>query len=148
MEIRRCGSHEAPEVAELWLRARRAAVPVIPAPVHTDDEVRAWFADAVVPVCEVWAAHDGGAVVGLLVLEGEELDQLYVDPVRQGEGIGGRLLATAKERRPGGLSLWTFAANETARRFYERHGFAVIGATDGDNEEGAPDVRYAWRPAG
>lgn len=31
-----------------------------------------------------------------------------------------------------------------ARRFYERHGFVVVDATEGDNEEGAPDVCYQW----
>jgi hypothetical protein len=46
--------------------------------------------------------------------------------------------------RPGGLKLWTFEANLRARRFYERHGFVPTGATSGDNEEGAPDLRYEW----
>ena len=30
--------------------------------------------------------------------------------------------------------------------FYRRHGFEVVGRTDGDNEEGAPDLRMEWRP--
>jgi hypothetical protein len=54
------------------------------------------------------------------------------------------LLDLAKERRPGGLDLWTFQANAGARRSYERHGFAATSTTDGDNEEAAPDVRYHW----
>ncbi|MFI0989809.1 GNAT family N-acetyltransferase [Streptomyces exfoliatus] len=32
-----------------------------------------------------------GAVVGLLVLDGDELDQLHVDPPWRGHGIGDRL---------------------------------------------------------
>jgi hypothetical protein len=60
--------------------------------------------------------------------------------------IGSSLIAVAKRQRPGGLKLWTFEANSRARRFYERHGFVVTGGTDGGNEEGAPDVRYEWRP--
>jgi GNAT superfamily N-acetyltransferase len=63
-----------------------------------------------------------------------------------GRGIGARLLDLAKVLRPDRLELWTFAANIGARRFYERHGFLAVDATDGDNEEGAPDVRYEWRP--
>jgi hypothetical protein len=32
-----------------------------------------------------------------------------------------------------------------ARRFYERHGFTAIAFDGGSgNEEGCPDVRYAW----
>lgn len=50
----------------------------------------------------------------------------------------------AKREFPEGLDRWTFAANAGARRFYERHGFVAIAVTDGDNEEGAPDVRYHW----
>jgi GNAT superfamily N-acetyltransferase len=54
----------------------------------------------------------------------------------------------AKEQRPAGLELWTFQVNESARRFYERHGFTEVEHTDGaGNEEREPDVRYAWRPS-
>ena len=121
-------------------------MPAIPAPVHTDDEVRDHFCDVVLPTKEVWVADRGGAVVALLVLEDEWIDQLYVDPDFIGDGLGSSLIAVAKAERPGGLKLWTFAANTRARRFYERHGFVATGTTDGDNEEGAPDVRYEWRP--
>ena len=46
------------------------------------------------------------------------------------------------------LKLWTFEANVGARRFYESHGFVATRRTAGDNEEGAPDVCYEWRPPG
>jgi RimJ/RimL family protein N-acetyltransferase len=40
------------------------------------------------------------------------------------------------------LRLYTFARNEGARRFYERHGFAPVAFGDGSaNQEGEPDVR-------
>ena len=65
-----------------------------------------------------------------------------------GPGLGTRLLDRAKAERPDGLDLWTFQANTGARRFYERHGFVEVARTDGDNEEGAPDVRLAWRSDG
>src|SRR5207249_4460371 len=131
-------------IAEIWLRSRSASVPDIPRPVHTDEEVRAWFAQVVCPTKEVWVAEVDGDIAGLLVLEDEWIDQLYVDPDHTGKGIGAQLLVVAKEQRPVGLKLWTFRANAGARRFYERHGFVVTGATGGDNEEGAPDVRYEW----
>ena len=59
-------------------------------------------------------------------------------------GLGSRLVELARQRRPDGLALWVFASNTGAVRFYERHGFAVVGGTDGDNEEGAPDLRMVW----
>lgn len=86
-------------------------------------------------------------VVGVLVLDGSELDQLYLAPEYRGRGLGDRFMALAKERRPGGLSLWCFQVNGLARRFYERHGFVEVERTDGaHNEEREPDVRYRWMP--
>ena len=143
---RRATTEEAGQVAELWLRSRRAAVPAIPAPVHSDEEVRAHFA-LVIAGCEVWVLDGAeGAVVALLVLRPGWVDQLYVDPARTGQGLGSALLDLAKSRAGGALDLWTFERNVGARRFYERHGFAEVATTAGDNEEGAPDVRYRWTP--
>lgn len=145
MAIRRGQAFDVGAAAEVWLRARRAAVPVIPAPVHGDDDVRRWFSEHVFARCEVWFAEEDGRVVGLLVLESDCVDQLYVEPSETGRGIGSALLDVAKRERPAGLKLWTFQANEGARRFYERHGFVAVERTDGSgNEEGAPDVLYAW----
>lgn len=147
MRVRRARAEEAGEIAGLWLRSRAASVPEIPPPVHTEDEVRMWFEHVVLPNREVWVAEDGEAVVGVLVLEDAWIDQLYVEPGHTGRGIGGRLMVVAKRQRPSGLRLWTFEANDRAQRFYERHGFVATGSTAGDNEEGAPDVRYEWSPS-
>ena len=62
-------------------------MPAIPAPVHTEDEVRAYFCEVVLPTKEVWVAEKGGAVVALLVLGDEWIDQLYVDPEFVGDGL-------------------------------------------------------------
>jgi GNAT superfamily N-acetyltransferase len=147
MQVRRARPDEADEIAGVWLRSRAASVPGIPPPVHTDAEVRGWFQEVVFATREVWVAYDRGAVVGLLVLEDEWIDQLYVEPDRTGRGIGGQLIDVAKRQRPSALKLWTFEANVGARRFYERHGFVATDSTAGDNEEGAPDVRYEWSPS-
>ncbi|MFI5618054.1 GNAT family N-acetyltransferase [Streptomyces sp. NPDC051567] len=86
-------------------------------------------------------------VVGLLVLDDEELEQLYLDPSWRGRGVGDRFVEVAKRERPAGLGLWTFQVNAPAQRFYERHGFLAVERTDGRrNEEREPDVRYVWRP--
>ncbi len=116
--------------------------------MHSDGEVRAWFSEVVLPNREVWVADDSGAIVGILVLEHEWIDQLYVDPDRTGGGIGGQLLDVAKQQRAVGLRLWTFETNARARRFYEGHGFIATGSTTDENEEGAPDVLYEWSPPG
>lgn len=147
MQVRRARGEEAGDIAGVWLRSRAASAPEIPPPVHTEEEVRAWFQHVVIPEREVWVADDGGAVVAMLVLEDEWIDQLYVEPGHTGRGIGGRLMAVAKQQRPRALRLWTFEANVRARRFYERHGFVATGSTADDNEERAPDVHYEWTPS-
>jgi GNAT superfamily N-acetyltransferase len=143
--LRRGHPADAGAAAEVWLRSRHAAVPLVPTPVHTDEEVRHWFETVVVATRETWLAVAGGAVVGVMVLDGDEVDQLYVDPGWQRRGVGAALLRLAQARRPGGLALWTFQSNHPARRFYEQHGFLAVAWTDGStNEERAPDVRYVW----
>lgn len=108
-------------------------------------EVHRWFEEVVLPKCEVWVA-DGPdeEAVGLMVLDQEWIDQLYVDPATTGRGIGGALIEHAMGLHPTGLKLWTFQSNIDARRFYEAHGFVATVTTTGNNEEQAPDVRYEW----
>jgi GNAT superfamily N-acetyltransferase len=146
--IRRGGARDARAAADLYLRARQAALRAgsIPAGVHDDDDVRGYFASQIVGTCELWVAEQDGALAGILVLDGDMVDQLYVEPGLTGRGIGSALLAVAKRERPQGLRLWAFQSNTGARRFYERHGFVEVRETGGaDNEERAPDVLYAYR---
>jgi GNAT superfamily N-acetyltransferase len=145
--IRRGGAAHARGAADLYLRARAAALRAgsIPPGVHDDEDVRGYFASHIVADCELWVAEDDG-LVGILVLDGDIVDQLYVEPGQTGRGIGSDLLAIAKRERPQGLRLWTFASNAGAQRFYERHGFVEVRRTDGrDNEERAPDILYEFQ---
>ncbi|MFL5580616.1 MAG: GNAT family N-acetyltransferase [Gemmatimonadaceae bacterium] len=148
--IRHAQVVDADAAAALYLRARRAAEPAIPPGIHPDYDVRRWMRERLVAPGHVWLAHDGNAaLLGLVALTPGWVEQLYVEPTRTGEGIGGALLDFAKARSAGVLKLWTFAGNAGARRFYERHGFAAVEWTDGSgNEEGAPDVLYVWRDQG
>lgn len=149
LRLRRGTDADADIVAEVYLRARHHAIPEIPPLVHSDDEVRQWMR-GVLAEQEVWlACADNSALLALMVLDGDWVEQLYVDPAWTGRGLGTRLLELAKQRRPDGLQLWTFVSNMRAQRFYERNGFSVEERTDGSgNEEHAPDLRYVWRPRG
>lgn len=143
--FRRADASDAAAMADVWLRSFTAALPTVRR-AHGDDEVRGWFSHVVVVQYETWVAVAGGSVIGLLVLDGEELEQLYLDPSWRGRGVGDRFVELAKQLRPDGLGLWTFQVNRPARRFYERHGFLAVEYTDGlRNEEHEPDVRYAWQ---
>jgi len=143
--IRRGGVDDAAAVADVYLRSRRHAGARIPRIVHTEDEVRAWFASIVLVEHEVWVAEDGGGIVAMMVLRGESVDHLYVQPETQRRGVGARLLGFAKRQRHR-LRLYTFQSNAPAREFYEKHGFTAIAFGNGTtNEEGAPDVLYEWK---
>jgi GNAT superfamily N-acetyltransferase len=143
--IRRAVPADAPAVADVYLAAFYATYDFRLA--HTDDEVRGWLADEVIPRMETWVAEEDGRVIAMMVLDEAGIGQLYVDPPWHGRGIGSRLVELAKKRRPDGLELYTFQVNERARRFYEWHGFAVVTLGDGSgNEERQPDVLYRWRP--
>jgi hypothetical protein len=84
-------------VSALYLRARKAATATIPMTAHTDDETRRWIRERVVVHSELWVAEDdGGALVGLLVLNEDWLEQLYVEPTLTGRGIGSELIGLAK----------------------------------------------------
>jgi GNAT superfamily N-acetyltransferase len=142
--VRRATASDAEALADLYLRALNAASAYIPT-VHTDDEVRWFIVERVVPRMETWLAVDSeDQPIGMLVLDAAFVDQLYVEPTLTGRGIGTELLELAKRERPAGLRLWTFEANFGARRFYERHDFSARDRTDGDNEQGVPDVLYVW----
>lgn len=143
--IRRAGPADGPALGDVWLAAWRATFDFPPS--HPDDDVRRWLADEMLPTHETWVATDpGGRVVGLMTLSESMVDQLYVAPDWIGRGIGGRMLDMAKARRPTGLDLYCFQANGRARRFYEQRGFVAVATGDGSgNQEGQPDIRYAWR---
>jgi GNAT superfamily N-acetyltransferase len=143
--IRPAVAGDAIAVADVYLASFHATYDFPLA--HTDDQVRGWIRETVIAHGGTWVAVDAdGAVVAMMVVARDELDQLYVRPDRLGEGVGRRLLDRAKEQSPAGLRLYTFQVNERARRFYERNGFIAEWFGDGSaNEEGQPDVRYVWR---
>jgi GNAT superfamily N-acetyltransferase len=95
-----------------------------------------------------WVAVHGGPICGFLALDAEDclVTSLYLSPAVRGGGVGKALLDQAKAECPQGLGLWTFVANTGARRFYEREGFREVARTDGDNDEGLPDILLRWAP--
>jgi GNAT superfamily N-acetyltransferase len=143
--LRPAGSEDAADISEVFLVTRREALPDLPKP-HTDDEVRTWIRDVVLPTTAVWVAQSDGVIVGFFSLDGHILDHLYVHPDYQRAQIGTALLDQARSLSPRHLQLYTFAKNEGARRFYELRGFHAI-AFGADNEENQPDVLYEWRPS-
>ena len=145
--IRRAGPDDAVELAELFWRVREQSVPAIPMIAHPRETLLPFVRDVLLPDFEVHVAALDGRMVGFLALMApDQLGHLYLDRPHTGQGLGSRFVALAKERFPDGLRLWAFQDNHDALRFYRRHGFVAVEWTDGDNEEGAPDVLMVWSP--
>ncbi|MCH2076763.1 MAG: GNAT family N-acetyltransferase [Rhodobacteraceae bacterium] len=83
---------------------------------------------------EGWIVNEDG----FALRDGNFISALYVAKQARNTGVGTRLLETAAGGR--GTKLWTFQANTAARAFYQRRGVSEVFRTDGDNEEGLPDV--------
>jgi GNAT superfamily N-acetyltransferase len=145
LRIDRAASADASTATGIYLRSRGAAWPSMPYGIHSDEEPHAFVANVMIAQRETWLAWEHETALGLLVLDGSEVDWLFVDPVAQSRGVGSALIDHAKTCRPNGLALWVFESNRRAQAFYERHGFVIVDRTDGaGNEEKAADIRYAW----
>jgi GNAT superfamily N-acetyltransferase len=80
------------------------------------------------------AAYDGTTLVGCLMLSDRgqgtvQMRQVAVDPARQGEGIGTLLVHEGEGHAKGmGYAKMLLHARETAVPFYEKWGYACVGA--------------------
>ena len=145
IELRPAEAEDLPGVADLYLRVRAAAEPLMPALVHTPEEVRAWVDGWDLRRQDVWVAEAEGRLLGYARADAGWLDDLYVDPAHQRAGIATMLLDLVRSSRADGFCLWVFESNGPARSFYLRHGLVELEHTDGSgNEEQAPDLRMAW----
>ena len=71
-----------------------------------------------------------GSPLGFSLIRGDELYQLYLSPAARGTGIAAALLADAESRieAVGYSTAWLACAigNETAAKFYSKHGWRLI----------------------
>ena len=109
--------------------------------LHSRESVHRFYRDVVFQERRVWVTGD--PVAGFLALDDAEGIVTALYTAKPGSGTGKGLLDHAKAGRDR-LALWTFVANEAARRFYAREGFEELRRTAGDNEEGLADVLLGW----
>ena len=109
------------------------------------------------PGAEARTTAEQAIIAGHAWVRDGEIRTLYVDPDHWSGGVGSALLeaAVGHLRAHGGtpVHLWVIAANERARRFYERFGFVADGASRrqplGAGYESVPPiehVRYTLTP--
>ncbi len=140
--IRPATPEDAPACAAI-LNAWIDETPWMPR-VHSHEDVERHYREFVFQKRKVTVAGDD-APVGYLALDMEEgfITSFFLKAEVRGEGVGKRLLDGVKAGVET-LQLWTFVENDGARRFYEREGFSEADRSDGDNEEGLPDILYRW----
>ena len=73
-------------------------------------------------LADIWVYEDV-AVQGFVMVKGEEIVKLFVEPALQNNGTGAKLLEHAVQQ--GGKFLWALEKNEGAIRFYQCHGFKL-----------------------
>jgi len=128
-------------LVDLWRASFEHGVGVVDP--HSIEEQRQYFVEHIAPHFEVGVALRDDAIVGFVASDAKSIAQLYVRVGCLRQGIGSRLVELAKSRSSGSLWLFTFARNAVARRFYERHGFAVV-AHGFEPTWQLEDVKYRW----
>ncbi|WP_245646651.1 acetyltransferase [Sphingomonas soli] len=136
-----------PRALEIW----RAAVDATHGFLTEADraEIDTMVAEQFLPNVALFLAEDAAGVQGFLVMDGEMIDALFVDPAMHGRGVGTLLLNHALSIAPGA----TVDASEQADNalpFYLARGFEIIGRSETD-PQGRPypliHLRHAPRGA-
>ena len=126
--IRRCREDDRGAILEIVNDAAEAYRGVIPAdrwhdPYMSGDELDRELAAGVA----FWGYERDGRLEGVMGIQSvddvELIRHAYVRTERQGEGIGGALLAHLRSDARRRLLVGTWADATWAIRFYERHGF-------------------------
>ncbi|UTY59712.1 GNAT family N-acetyltransferase [Massilia sp. erpn] len=99
-------------------------------------EQRTLVEEAYLPNSETWVACLDDVPVGFIGLIDSFIGGLFVDPGRQGSGIG-RALADHALGLKGELELEVYAENHAACAFYRRLGFAEVSRR-AEDDEGLP----------
>lgn len=110
-------------------------------------ELRLRLDDEIANSWDLYVAEIEGTIVGLLALRSAEskMDQLFVHPDHQRQGIGHKLLNFAKQKLPLGMWLKAAKLNQNAIGFYLHEGFILDQARSNEDEQ-KNDVFYCWAP--
>ncbi|WP_274310280.1 GNAT family N-acetyltransferase [Solibacillus daqui] len=141
MKITQYNSKYAEQTVDMWRDSKERAIGQ--KEIHSFEN-HVYSLDQILPEqFQIDLALIDEKVVGVIAYNEREISQLYIHVDYQGIGIGQKLLDKVKAQSSGRLTLYTFEVNENAQRFYEKHGFEVIGRGH-ENEENLPDIQYEW----
>lgn len=130
-------------LVKMWRESFEQAIGVIDP--HPLQEQLKYLQEVVVPNNQVQIVLDSATnnVIGFFAANENMIAQLYVHINYQGKGIGSQLIELAKQSSNGRLRLFTFKVNTKAQRFYEHHGFKIIGQGF-EKEWQLEDLEYEW----
>ena len=125
-----------------WASANSWATELAPMEVWFD-RVRTEFRAP--PKELILSLDEQGGINGFMVIDllRGYVDQLFIDTVYQGHGLGGALLDIACKRMPHGWTLHVGRANMGAQRFYAQYGLSR-GALSLDPKSGRERLAYRW----
>ena len=144
MSVRRGTAADVPRALDIWRDAvdatHRFLTPEDRAEI--DAMVTGWM-----PTVELWMVDDrSGRPVGFLVMDGNPIDALFVDPTVHGRGHGTALLDHALALAPDAIVDASEQASN-ALPFYEARGFVRTGRSETD-PQGRPYPLIRLRYAG
>ena len=121
---------DVPRALEIWRAAVDATHGFLSAADRT--EIDTLVAEQFLPHVPLWlAVDDADRAQGFLVMDGEMIDALFVDPAVHGRGIGTALVDHALALAPNALVDASEQASNAAS-FYESRGFVRTGRSETD----------------
>ena len=159
LSVRPARPADEPGWTRLWDESARAAfAPLLPqGHVFPKTDAERWYANYARPGVTMLVAEDDGELLGFTGCgesrdadagsEVGEINTFYVRAGRWRRGVGRALmdsaLADLAERGYAEATVWSFAANDRANAFYERHGFTRDGAERREEQwADIPEIRY------
>ena len=135
--IRRCTDADVSAILAIINDAAEAYRGVIPADCwHEPYMTGGYLRDELAAGVEFIGSYDDGALDGVMGLQKVRdvtlIRHAYVRPSHQSKGVGGALMGALLTNVDGPLLVGTWAAASWAIRFYEKHGFRLVGPDEKD----------------
>ncbi|MGH1596549.1 GNAT family N-acetyltransferase [Yersinia proxima] len=129
--IRRAIPADTPRLVDIWEKAVRETHVFL-----TEADIQFYLPrvrDIYLPALEVWLFENSREAVGLMGLDGNNVEMLFVDPVYHGKGVGKALLSHAHHLK-GKLTVDVNEQNPAALAFYLKCDFVKNGRSELDGE--------------
>ena len=146
LKLRPYAAADEDAAIELWRRAWQVAYPHIDFTARADWWRERWRQE-LVPQAKIIIAEMDDVIEGFVTVDPRTgyLDQIVVAPEFWGSNVASMLLDAGKRISPARIDLLVNKDNARAIRFYEKHGFSIVG-DDVNPVSGRPVHRMHWRP--